>query len=180
MPEEEGSELLADVIYQKPSKWNTYQEETYQLLRRIKGISSICFVLNDKVHLKGFSFKKLNRALEKNLAIESDHIYGDTYTLMKNSVEGIGNNVSLEFENFDFTSKGVTKLIINGRSPIDKNTIHVRFSGEEGESNQILEFTQTDHYETKEFVLEKVTGLQNVTFIFLPGSNFDFGWFRFE
>lgn len=56
MPNEEDSELLADVIYQKESKWNVYQEETYLLNKRLYGITSICFVLQQKVHIKGFSF----------------------------------------------------------------------------------------------------------------------------
>lgn len=180
MPDEEGSTLLADVIYQKESKWNVYQEETYRLSKRLCGITSICFVLHQKVHIKGFSFEKRNRAFGQNNATECDRIYGDTFAITENSVEGIGNNVSLEFEQMDFTSEGVTKLIVFGRSPIDKNTAHIRFANHEGESSQIIEFTQSDEYVERVFKLEKITGIQKVTFIFLPGCNFDFGWFRFE
>ncbi|GAE33985.1 beta-galactosidase [Halalkalibacter akibai JCM 9157] len=180
MPGEVGSELLADVIYQKPSKWNVYQEETYQLSKRLKGITSICFVLRQKVHIKGFSFEKLNRGFEQNKATECDRIYGDTFTLTDNSVTGIGNNVSLEFEDMDFTEAGTTKLVIYGHSPIDKNTIHIRFESEIEETNQIVEFTESNSYEERVFKLEKITGVQKVTFIFLPGCNFDFGSFRFE
>lgn len=181
MPDEEGSELLADVIYQKPSIWNVYQEETYRLSRRVKGITSICFVLQDKVHIKGFSFQRPNRTFAKNYAIESDHIYGDTYEMKESSVEGIGNNVSLAFKNFDFTEQGANKIVLHGRSPIDKNTIHLQFIDQTGETTrQVVEFTKTDGYEEKVFPLNQITGKQDVTFIFLPGSNFDFGWFRFE
>jgi beta-galactosidase len=95
------------------------------------------------------------------------------------SVEGIGNNVSLEFEQMDFTGEGAAKLIICGRSPIDKNTIHIRFANDEGESNRLIEFTLSEGYEERVFELERVTGVQKVTFIFLPGSQFDFGWFQF-
>lgn len=63
---------------------------------------------------------------------------------------------------------------------MDKNTIHIRFAGSDGESNQLVDFTFSEEYVERTFHLEKVTGLQNVTFIFLPGSSFDFGWFRFE
>lgn len=56
MPEEEGSTLVADVVYQKPSIWNVYQPETWKLNRRLTGITSLCFVLHQKVHIKGFSF----------------------------------------------------------------------------------------------------------------------------
>ncbi len=38
MPGEEGAELIGDVIYQKPSIWNVYQEETYKLNKRLKGV----------------------------------------------------------------------------------------------------------------------------------------------
>ncbi|AZK49101.1 glycoside hydrolase family 2 TIM barrel-domain containing protein [Paenibacillus lentus] len=180
MPGEEESLLLADVIYQKETRWNVYQEETYLLSKRLRGVTSICFVLRQKLHIKGFSFVLKNRAFEQNIAAHSDRIYGDTYTIRENSVEGIGNNVSLVFEQMDFGSEGVSKLIISGRSSIDKNTIHVRFASEEGETSQLVEFTQTDGYEGRQFALEKIKGMQKVTFIFLPGSNFDFGWFRFE
>jgi beta-galactosidase len=180
MPDEAGSELLADVVYQKESKWNVYQEETYRLSKRLRGITSICFVLQKKVHIKGFSFEKKNRAFETNAAADCDHIYGDTFTITKSCVEGIGNNVSLEFEQLDFTSEGAAKLVVFGRSPIDKNTIHIRFASEAGESNQLVEFTQSENYEERVFELDRITGIQKVTFIFLPGSNFDFGWFRFE
>lgn len=180
MPDEAGSELLEDVIYQKESKWNVYQEETYHLSKRLRGITSICFVLEKKVHIKGFSFEKKNRAFERNLASECDHIYGDTFSVTENRVEGIGNNVSLEFEQMDFTSEGPTRLVIYGSSPIDKNTIHIRFAGPEGEFNQLVEFTQSDGYEERVFELERITGVQKLTFIFLPGSHFDFGWFQFK
>ncbi|MFD1136601.1 hypothetical protein [Paenibacillus urinalis] len=80
----------------------------------------------------------------------------------------------------DFTAEGASRVVFYGSSPIDKNTIHIRFAGPDGESNQLVEFTQSNGYEEQVFELETVTGQQKVTFIFLPGSNFDFGWFRFE
>ncbi|WP_246599486.1 hypothetical protein [Clostridium lacusfryxellense] len=180
IPGDERSVLLADVIYQKKSQWNVYQEETYSLSKRLSGITTLCFVLHQKIHIKGFSFKKKNRAFEQNIATLCYHIYGDTFEISKNSVEGIGNNVSLEFENMDFTIDGSTKLVVFGRSPIDKNTINIQFASNEGQSNQLVEFTQSDEYEERAFELEKIAGIQKVTFIFLPGCNFDFGWFRFE
>ncbi|UOQ48376.1 DUF4982 domain-containing protein [Gracilibacillus caseinilyticus] len=178
-PEEDGSELLADVIYQKPSKWNVYQAETYYLSRKIKGVSSLSFVTNKKMHIKGFSFAETNRAFESNPAAEADHIYGDRYRKMAEAVEHIGNNVSLTFERFDFGEKGISKIAITGHSPIEKNTIHLRFEDDQSESDQIIEFSYTEGYEEKIFDLERVKGLQNITFLFLPGSDFHFGEFRF-
>ena len=180
MPGEAGSEQLADVIYQRPCIWNVYQEETWQLSKRLRGITSICFVLHNKVHIKGFSFEKQSRAFEQNLAAENDHIYGNSYVLRADKVEGIGNNVSLEYENMNFGKEGASRLVICGRSPIEKNTIHIRFANEESSANQLVEFMHSDGYTERIFDLDRVIGNRKVTFLFLPGSNFDFAWFRFE
>lgn len=89
IPCEEGSTLLADVIYQKESIWNVYKEENYDLSKRLKGITSIYFVLHDKVHIKGFYFERKNKDYERNFAIECNNIYGDTYKIKEKNVEGI-------------------------------------------------------------------------------------------
>lgn len=180
MPDEEGSSLLADVVYQKESKWNVYQAETYRLPKRLRGLTSICLVTQQMMHIKGFSFTKPQRAFMQIDAGAADRIYGDTYQVKEKAVEGIGNNVSLEFERMDFGAEGATRLVVNGRTPLDKNTIHLLFSSEKGEIRQIIEFPHAEEYVERVFTLEKVTGEQKVSFIFLPGSNFDFGWFRFE
>ncbi len=179
MPDDEGATLLADVVYQKPPRWNIYQEETYRLSKRLRGVTTICFVLHGKVHLKGFTFQRPDRAYAENRAADTDHIYGDTFTLADGRVEEIGNNVSLDFDGMDFGTGGATRIAIRGRSPIDRNTIHIRFSGPEGDVNQIVDFTRSDGYVERTFDLERVSGLCKVTFLFLPGSRFDFESFRF-
>jgi beta-galactosidase len=42
-PQDAGSELIDTVIYHVPSIWNTYQERTYKLPKRLKGVTSISF-----------------------------------------------------------------------------------------------------------------------------------------
>jgi len=180
IPGEAGSRKITTLTYHKKSIWNTYQEETYKLRERLSGVKTLTFVAQRKAHIKGFCFKKLEKAYETIYATENDQIYGDSFTVNKDAVEKIGNNVSLEFEGMDFGEEGFKKLIICGHSPIDKNTIHVRFLGENGEEKQMAEFLYSEGYVEREFALSSVTGLNKVTFVFLPGSNFDFKWFRFE
>ncbi|GAF64190.1 putative glycoside hydrolase [Bacillus sp. TS-2] len=178
VPGENDTELLADVIYQKESKWNVYQEEAYRLSKRLTGMNSIYFVLNKKIHIKGFSFDKQDRTLVENKAIEHDDIYGDHYHVKEETVEEIGNNVSLEFHHFDFNNKGIKQIAITGRAPID-NTIHLYFKGDTGEDHQIVEFPKSSVYKKRIFDLQELTGKQQVTFVFLPGSHFDFYSFQF-
>lgn len=92
---------------------------------------------------------------------------------------GIGNNVWIEFEHMDFADGGVTKLVMFGRSLTDRNTVRIRFSSPSGETPQVVEFHHSENFMEHEFDLEKVVGLNQVTFTFLPGSSFDFGWFQF-
>ncbi|BCJ94357.1 hypothetical protein acsn021_19260 [Anaerocolumna cellulosilytica] len=172
--------LLTTVTYQKPSIWNVYQEEHYQLPKRLKGITSISFVLYRKIHLKGFYFTKLNKAMEHLSILDYSRIYGDTYTLTDAAITDIGNNVTIVFEDFDFEDNIITKVLICGHSPLDNNTLHLIFAGEEGEKHCIVEFSYSEDYVVREFNLEPISGKQNISFVFLPGSRFDFKWFRFQ
>ncbi|SHM98619.1 glycoside hydrolase family 2 TIM barrel-domain containing protein [Gracilibacillus kekensis] len=181
MPGEVSSTLLADAIYQKESKWNVYQEETFRLSKKLKGITSLSFVTNKKMHIKGFRFEKQSRAFEQNYAVDADKIYGDSYKQVQNRVENIGNNVSFEFEGFDFGEAGCSQLVLYGHSPIDKNTIHIRFFDGQEELAEIVEFEYSEGYKEKRIELDNsIFGKQNVSIILLPGSNFNLGWFRFE
>ncbi len=179
IPESENSELLADVIYNKPVIWGVYQPETYKLNKRIKGVHTICIRTKEFLNLKGFTFTRLNKGTEMIFAGEHDKIYGDAFEVSGNSVNGIGNNVSIEFAGMDFKD-GVNRIEVCGNSYIDVNTINMIFADETGkETRQMLEFTHSEGVETRTFDITPVKGMMKVIFVFLPGSKFDFDWFRF-
>lgn len=178
MPGEKGAKLLADVIYQKPSVWNTYQEAVYQLNKRLTGITSLCFATEKKLHLKGFSFTRQNRAWEKQMASWCDRLYGDSYLTDGEWVRGIGNNVTLEFAHMDFGEQKAGKITIKGCTPLHKTGLLLCFQSETMEQRQMLEFT--GEKEEQSFTLTPLWGRGTISFVFLPGSNFDFHWFQFE
>ncbi len=180
IPGEEGCELLADVVYQKPSVWNVYQPDTYRLNRRLKGITTISFHVYDKVHIKGFSFKKYERARQTLAAQDADAVYGDSFIRRGTAIEEIGNNVSLVFQEMDFGADAISGIAITGRARKGSNTIHIRFSNGTQEHKQIVEFPESAEYETHQFALEAVCGKWDVSFVFLPGSFFDFASFCFS
>ena len=177
---DEGAPLFARLPYQKPSRWNVYQPETYKLPRRITGLQTICFVMHKKIHLKGFSFTRQSRAFMPLCAAQADAIYGDSFTRTGNSITGIGNNVSLVFERMDFGSCKRATLILDGTTPLQKNPITVHIAGEHGEQEtQIAEYLGQGGAQQR-FLLNVPGGVCTVTFVFLPGSQFDFDGFRFE
>lgn len=173
VPGEEGCQLLADVVYQKPSIWNTYQEETYSLAKRVTGINTISVAVHQKIHLKGFVFKKLQKAWLSLNAAEADSVYGDTFTKEERAITGIGNNVTITYTEMDFGEEGTAGIRICGRAPESSNSLHIRFLQGEEESKQLVEFPMCGEYTEKEFSLTPVKGKWDVSFVFLPGSCFD-------
>lgn len=180
MPGEEGSEKITDLVYQKPSIWNVYQPETYHLPKKLKGVTSLCFVFFEKVHMKGFSFKAIDKAYEKLTGQDLERVYGDSFEQKGELVEGIGNNVTLELGEMDFGTEGACEVVLCGYTPLEKNTIHIRFTASGETTTQIVEFAKSQTYEEQCFALEKVTGCYTVEAVFLPGSNFNFNYIQFK
>ncbi len=179
IPYAPGSRMIGERIYDKVSQWNVYQDDTYVLDEPLTGRDVFAIELGCKVHIKGFTFKERSIAWDAIPATAYTSVYGDKFTLTGNSVEGIGNNVSLVFRGLDFGQTGFRAVAIRGRSKLENNTIHLRFEADGIQQRRVVEFAGCDDYVTKEFPLESVTGKQDVTFLFLPGCDFDFMEFRF-
>ncbi len=176
--QEAGSRQIAAVTYQKPSIWNVYQPETWKLPERIKGVATLSFVADQKMHIKEFCFTKYEKALCRLFAAECDSVYGDQFTVEGNAVKNIGNNVTLEYRHMDFGEKGVNRLTLWGRTPLSKNTVHIRFTKADGTViSQIAEYPHDAEH--KEFVIDRLQGEGTLEFVFLPGSAFDFEAFLF-
>lgn len=181
-PGRAGSRLLDTVIYQKPSIWNTYQEEHWKLQERVKGIVTLAFCLNAKVHIKGFHFARQQKGYAYLTAAEADRIYGDSFHLEGKRVLGIGNNVTLEYGGMDFGDAGTAGITIWGNTPLQANEIHITFTPytEDGDSvtqERIIRFDGEVSEQT--FSEVHFTGKGKIAFLFLPGSNFDFEAFQF-
>jgi len=174
-PGAEGSRLLLNAPYQKPSRWNVYQEETWKLPCRLKGLTTIAFRLqNSKVHIKGFSFTYYEKAYGRLYGAECSRVYGDSFRVESRAITGIGNNVTVIYENMDFGETGAGQVTLWGRSPLPGNTIHIHFTRPGGEVEaRVLEVPGTAEYVPQVFPIEPLTGLGTLELIFLPGSNFD-------
>ena len=177
-PQKNGR-LIQVLHYEKPSIWNVYQEETYRLPVRLTGIHTLCFRMGHKVHMKGFRFEKQSRAYLPQHAADADMIYGDSFIRDVNAVREIGNNVSLVFNDMDFGDAEECLLEIRGSTPQEVNTITIRIAGEEGTCvNEVVNFRGDGG--RAQFVPIAVPGKNcTVTFVFLPGSKFDFEGFCF-
>ncbi|MCL2627320.1 MAG: DUF4982 domain-containing protein [Oscillospiraceae bacterium] len=173
MPNEDGV-LLHTAYYDKGSIWNTYIEASYKLPRRLKGVTTLCLIFRDKVHIKGFAFKKPNKAFSKLYAAENDLIYGDNFKIAGKCVEGIGNNVSITYNDMDFGEKGANEVSLRWRSALSENSVRIDFENEKGTVTQMLSLTGSGDYKDVTYKLsEPLIGKGKLMFVFLPGCNLD-------
>jgi len=175
-----GGELLLKTEYEHESHYNHYNTNTWKLPKRLRGLKTISILTYTRISLQGFIFTRYDKAYQAIPAIENTRITGDAFSIAEDAVTGIGNNVTLEFENMDFSQKGFRKLTVCGRTPNEINAIHVLFRDAKCDMKQMVEFTGCSEYTEQTFALEPVYGMQTVMLVFLPGSNFDLKWIRFE
>jgi len=182
VPEKEGSVLLGERVYDRKSIWNVYQEETFILDKVIRGVNDFgILVKTHKIHLKGFVFTEKQNAYINTPAITADKVYGDSFNVGNEAITGIGNNVFVSFEDINFGDRRSDKFIVCGRSDIEKNTLHIKFVDNLGhEEKRVAEFICSPEYSEQSFSIEGISGRQALSFIFLPGTDFDFKYFRFE
>ena len=179
-PNEKDSECLLKATYKAKSIYNTYTENVYTLPKRLFGVQKLGFAFTTGLYFQGFYFDQTNKALSKLRALDANVVAGDSFTKTQKAVEHIGNNVNLDFENMDFGEQGATKITICGKSNTENNSINIKFFDKDGNSTtQLIEFAHTDSYQEKTFNLEKIAGKGKISFVFLPGCNFDFEWFKF-
>ncbi len=178
-PENSGR-LIRTLTYQKPSIWNVYQAESWNLGERITGIHTLFFSMHDKVHMKGFTFEKQEKAYLTHPAASAESIYGDSFVKDGTAIREIGNNVSLTWNDMDFAGESEVLLGIRGNTPLPVNTVTVRVRNGQGEETvSVLEFSGTGQPE-QSCRIPVPSGACSVTFVFLPGSRFDFESFHFS
>ena len=171
--------LVSVLHYEKKSIWNVYQPETWKLPERLTGLQTLKFRMRDKVHMKGFVFEKQVNAYLFHPAGSADQLYGDCFEKAGNTVRKIGNNVTLAWNEMDFGGEKEVALEIEGKTPLEVNTISIRITNQAGkEYDTAAEFSGKGAGKQR-FILRVPEGSCTVSFVFLPGSSFDFSGFRF-
>lgn len=180
-PRDAGSEQIGQFTYEKQSIWNTYQAQSFKLDRPIKGVVTLCFVLQAKIHLKGFTFSRRCKAYTQLLAADCQQVYGDSFEKTERGIEGIGNNVSIIYSDLDFDGATRVRLSLHGHTHHQVQPINLRLMNAQGEDlNQLIEFAGHESADIQCFDLKALRGVCTLTLVFLPGSHFDFFDMQFE
>lgn len=178
---DEGGRQIMTCRYQKPSIWNTYQPETYQLPEILKGRHRLFLSAVEKVHLKGIRFERQSRAFRVTHGAEADSMYGDQFRLDGQSVRDIGNNVTLTYQNLFFDHAGEYELHLTGYTSHPETPIMLRLINDAGETEgQTVSFRHGDAPGEQVFRVRTPGGLCQFSMIFLPGCHFDLDSFIFR
>ncbi|MBQ5329987.1 MAG: DUF4982 domain-containing protein [Oscillospiraceae bacterium] len=175
----ETGELIADHTWHDEPIWMTYQDVHLKLGKKLKGMHTISFMSSDSYSVKGFVFDREPKEFAEINAADNTALYGDRFTLEKDAVTGIGNNVVLEFGEFDFSGEQPSAVAVCGRSALALNSLHLSFKTENDTQKVLCEFEGAEDYTERVFPVSVKGGKYSVSFTFLPGSDFDFRSFRF-
>ena len=200
-------EMVDTLHFQAKNEWNVYKYNTFTLPRTLKGVHDLEFVFKEELRFLGFRFAAPRRLGTLIHALDNDAVYGDSFAEGKEMLEKIGNNVSVCFEGVDFEN-GARRVEITGRTRNRRDTIRLSFAaredaagqgsvpGQEKEPEQEnphaqenasaqdsvdLEFAGSGDEEavTRSFAIPEISGVRNLTVVFLPGTDFDFRAIRF-
>ena len=180
--DDKSGECLFKGTYHAKTWYNHYQENTFKLSRRIKGVTTVTIVfhIDERISLKGFVFKELKKAYERIPAVEASLVTGDSFTMEPDAITGIGNNVNIEFDGMDFSENGVSKVTIEGCSHNEKTSIHIMFMEGNNITRQMVEIPYSEGYESYTLPLEDCHSNGKISLVFLPGTNFDLKSIQFS
>ena len=130
--------------------------------------------------MKGFVFERQMNAYIRHTAAGADVIYGDCFRQEGDAVDGIGNNVTITWNDMDFGEERDVLLEIEGFTKLPVNTINIRIKNDQGEEGVYAADFIGQKKGTQLFGFRVPTGKCSVSFVFLPGSSFDFRAFRFH
>lgn len=172
--------LICRVDFGNNGHWCGFAGQDFALAERLTGVRTISVVIDSRVIFGGFSFVPIERAYDTNWVGEADSVYGDDYRIDGRRVADIGNNVIINYEGLDFGEGGSEALIISGETGNPMNQIQLRYTPAGSAQKTVLLEFQQDGGREQRFDIPKLSGLNDVSFVFMPGSRFDFDWFRFE
>lgn len=176
----DDGKLICRVDFGNNGHWCGFAGQDFALAERLTGVRTISVVIDSRVIFGGFSFVPIERAYDTNWVGEADSVYGDDYRIDGRRVADIGNNVIINYERLDFGEGGSEALIISGETGNPMNQIQLRYTPTGGAQKTVLLEFQQDGGREQRFDIPKLSGVNDVSFVFMPGSRFDFDWFRFE
>ncbi len=170
-----GSTSLGEFFFLADQPWNTYATGIYKLSGVLRGVRDIMFVFVQPLIFGGFRASAIERAFSRLDASDCDVLYGDAFTREKDAVSHIGNNVTVGFTSLDFGG-GASSVTVRGMTRRERDAVELRV----GDEVISVEFVRSESPYEVTVPVTGVSGVRDVNAVFLPGSDFDLYWIKFE
>lgn len=174
-----GGDLIGSFVYQAQSRWNTYQNNSYRLEKRLKGTHDLVFSFKEPLRFRGFKFDETPALGTDIPACDRDRVFGDSFEEKDGRIEKIGNNVTVVFSGLKLTSAAKT-LTVTGRTRNPSESIRAVFDSEDGQRVYVVEFAGGPEVSSQSFPIDVPVGATDLTLLFLPGCDFDLDSVRVE
>ncbi len=163
--------LLGEFTYQAESRWNTYQYNTFKLEKPLFGTVDLVFTFTESLRFEGFKFEKRPLLGTFIPAYSRARVFGDSFFETDEGIEKIGNNVTVVFEDL-YSDDDSRCLEIFGHTRNPAESIRLVIDNENGQTVKVIEFSGGEEHHEK-YDLEIKKGKNRLTFLFLPGCDFD-------
>lgn len=173
-----GGEHIETLMFPHNNGWDKPYPHNFTLTKPICGTVDLYFVFKDNNIFGGFAFSGANDPFGCISAGSYENIYGDEFEVSGSRVINIGNNVVIDFGELDF-SEGASKVEIVGSTPNEINAIQIRYNSNGTQKAALVNFKQSENYSAQTFDIDKISGKTQLSFVFMPGTDFNFDSFRF-
>lgn len=174
-----GGKLIDNISFPHNNGWDKPYPLTFKLKKKLVGEIKLYFVITANILFGGFSFSNAGDPYTEISADKYENIYGDGFSVQDGAVTNIGNNVVIDFGEFDF-GEGSNAIEIVGSTPNDVNAIQIKFNSDGVQTTQLVNFRKSDGFSTQKFDINKISGKKSVSFVFMPGTKFDLRSFCFK
>ncbi len=174
-----GDELLLRARWTKGTIWNTYQEASYTLPRRLRLQEDLTFVFAGKVHIKGFQFRRQEKAYQRLPITACDSIIADDYRIEGSEIHRIAGNAAIRFDEMDFTD-GVSAVRLHYRSAAAGTLLQLHFITEGARHRAAITLKGAPGWSEATYALSTtIIGPCSVMLQFLPTAAIDLAWLQF-
>ncbi len=167
----EGEKILGKFVYRAQSRWNTYQYNTFRLSETLCGVHDLAFKFSESLRFEGFGFKKPEAVGRFIPACRRARVFGDSFREQDSAILGIGNNVTVVFEDIELSRKAEF-IEISGMTRNAAESVRIVVKSEAGENVYTVEFDGKEGQSRQKFGIS-AEGRTEITLLFLPGCDFD-------
>ena len=126
----------------------------------------------------GFAFSGANDPFGGISAGSYENIYGDEFEVSGSRVINIGTTLLSTLARLILRTAHQRSRSV-GSTPNEINAVQLRYNADGTQKTTLVNFKQSAEYTAQTFDIDKISGKTQLSFVFMPGTDFNFDSFKF-